>query len=121
MGGAVKDGWLSLSQGEAMDEERVTFLLEQMRNEIAWFDGRARAVASLASSLKAYIAELEAHLDEHVVEEMRSYRNVIEVVNAVCIEEGHREPTATEMEDVRRATADLGRLIDENAPAASDQ
>lgn len=52
---------------------------------------------------------------------MRTDRNAVEFVNAVCIDEGDREPTATEREHVGRALADILRLIKESEPPPSDQ
>lgn len=104
-----------------VDDERVRFLFAQMRSELAFFKGDARGVHGLSSKLKAYVAELDGLLDPIDVEELRTCRNEIEQVNAVCIEEGQREPSGLELEDVREAMSHMTALLAAIQPEGDPQ
>lgn len=71
------------------ENDRIRVIARQMADDVERFDGQGSALDDLSFSLKANLTSLEqAGADQAWVEELRSLRNEIEVVNAFFIESG---------------------------------
>lgn len=95
---------------EAVSATSVEFVAQGMRESLtAYRDGRL-SISGLSTELKIRLAAFNDDVDPAWIEELRTMRNGIEVVNAIYLESGRASLTAEE-------GAEVEALIDELSAA----
>lgn len=70
--------------------DQVQALVADMRKAVLHFEADELSIDRLSSDLKSRVAALEGIADRQWVEQLRTMRNGIEVINAVAITSGRR-------------------------------
>lgn len=82
-------------------DDRVLALVEDMRKAIVRFEAGDLSIHQLSWDLKSRVTALEDVADRQWVEQLRTMRNDIEVINAVVIASGRSALTDTERREAR--------------------
>jgi hypothetical protein len=83
--------------------DQVLALVEDMRKAVVRFEAGDLSIHRLSWDLKSRVAALDGIADLQWVEQLRTMRNEIELINAVSIESGRSALTDTE----RREACDI--------------
>lgn len=90
------------------EDDRIRTIARRMADDISRCEGNGRELNNLSYSLKANLALLvESGADLAWVEELREFRNEIEVINAFFIESGR---TSLNDEEQRQLDEVMGEL-----------
>jgi hypothetical protein len=96
------------------ENDRIRTIARQMASDLDRFGGDGDGLADLSFSLKARLALLEqAGADLTWVEQLRAFRNEIEVVNAFFIESGRCRPDEEERRQLREVMEELREALAE--------
>jgi hypothetical protein len=95
-----------------IDNERVRAIARHMMAETEQFTGAGSQLYTLSFSLKADLGLLsDAEADPEWIEELRSFRNELEVINAIFVESNRRELTPDEIRQVEDILSELRQSL----------